>query len=83
MNCQDICPYKKQCLQLFNHHGHETDSKYPHSECPMAWKIEDLLMDASDIQAELEMDDEDPFLGIHNPTVYLSRAEMKAIEGGM
>ena len=53
-NCQDICPYKKQCLQLFNHHGHETDSKYPHSECPMAWKIEDLLMDAEDIRREQE-----------------------------
>ena len=26
------------------------------------------------------MRDDDPFLGPHNPTVYLSRAEMKAAE---
>lgn len=87
MNCQDICPHKKLCIKFFNCHGYETDSKRPHAECPNAWKIDDLLMDAEDIRREQERERErefeeydDPFNGIHNPTVYSSRAEIKAIE---
>ena len=74
-NCQDICPHKKLCIKFFNCNGYETDSKHPHAECQNAWKIDDLIADAI---WEEGMDD--PFNGIHNPTVYSSRSEMKAIE---
>lgn len=90
--CSEICFHAKLCKQYFNCEGVETDSKHPHAECPIAWKIDDLLMDAEDIRREQEREREkeleeydDPFNGIHNPTIYSSRAEMKVIEseGGL
>ena len=53
MNCQELCPYKQQCVDFFGCHGHETEDKHPHADCPMAWKIEDVLNDARDIAREI------------------------------
>ena len=45
-NCKEYCPYTKICSKYYPKcKGEEGLS---HSECPIAWKIEDLLMDAKD-----------------------------------
>ena len=78
MNCREYCQFRSICAEKYPKFNGE--ERLDSSDCPMAWKIEDGLMDARDIAEEQETDDDDPFLGIHNPTVYLSRAEMKAEE---
>lgn len=78
---------KKQMLKELNYKvvdkypkGDEThyDTSNPKRIIPIeiVQTKKDLLMDEQDVMDALD----DPFLGIHNPTVYSSRAEMKAIE---
>lgn len=39
-------------MKVFPNVTPEADDPFHYSECPMAWKIEDLLMDARDIEEE-------------------------------
>lgn len=59
-NCRKICVYRQFCEKKYpDYHGGENGER-PHVECPMAWKIEDILMDAEpEIEDELPFDDED------------------------
>lgn len=51
-NCRKICVYRQFCEKKYpDYHGGENGER-PHVECPMAWKIEDILMDAQDIADE-------------------------------
>lgn len=57
-NCRDICCHKNLCPRIYpDFHGAETEDEHPWWDCPMAFKIEDLLQDAW----EPEDDDEIPF----------------------
>lgn len=50
MNCREYCPYKEICKKQYpNCQGEE---RLHHSDCPMAWRIEDIIMDANDIAEE-------------------------------
>ena len=61
-NCRTICPYRKICAEtmLPDYAGGE-NGEHPQWECPVAFKIEDLLMDAWEPEDEDEVpfDDED------------------------
>ena len=58
-NCREFCPYREICKK---HYPRCTGEEgLSHSECPIAWKIEDILMDARDICREQGDPDEIPF----------------------
>lgn len=50
MNCREYCQYKTICAKYY--HNFKGEEKLDSSDCPMAWKIEDGLMDAQDIAEE-------------------------------
>ena len=61
-NCRDICYHSELCAHAYpNFHGAKTEDERPWNDCPFAFKIEDLLQEAEDIQRELEDEDELPF----------------------
>lgn len=45
-NCHEYCRYGKQCRYLKGSNGMDPD------ECAMYYKIEDIMMDARDIEKE-------------------------------
>jgi len=59
-NCRDKCRHSQLCSKYYSRFQGE-EGLTP-DDCPMAWKIEDILMDAEDIRLELEREDEEvPF----------------------
>ena len=60
-NCRKICVYRQFCAEKFPDYAGGENGERPHVSCPMAWKIEDILMDAEDIRKEQEIEDELPF----------------------
>ena len=53
-NCREYCPYTKICAEHYpNCTGEEGLS---HSDCPIAWKIEDLIMDGDTVPFTDEYD---------------------------
>lgn len=44
-NCRKICVYRQFCEKTFPEYAGGEHGERPHVECPMAWKIEDILMD--------------------------------------
>lgn len=58
-NCREVCGYKSLCEQMYkNFKGEEGLQR---DDCPMAWKIEDILMDAEAVRKEQEREEEIPF----------------------
>ena len=53
------CRFLGMCKEYFHYDKSDECSREESLECPMAAKIEDLLMDAEDADRELEFDDED------------------------
>lgn len=43
MNCREYCPYKDVCKKFYPHF--QGEEKLHHSDCPMAWNIEDKIQD--------------------------------------
>lgn len=73
-NCREFCRFAQICAKHYP--GCTGEEGLDPSDCPMAWKIEDLVMDGEAAWKEQhpdedEYEDEDG----HNPTVYSSRAE--------
>lgn len=49
-NCRERCPYRKICKEIFPQFNGDEETK--HYECPMAWKIEDLLNDYEPVKED-------------------------------
>ena len=47
-NCHEYCRYAKMCRYCDGYNGKDPE------DCPMYYKIDDLLMDAKDIKEEQE-----------------------------
>ena len=58
-NCRKICVYRQFCEKTFPDYSGGEHGDRPHVECPMAWKIEDILMDVEETDDKLPFDDED------------------------
>ena len=60
-NCREYCPYTKICTEIYpNFAGEEGLS---HNDCPMAWKIEDIISDQTpfcDKDFDMPEEDEEP-----------------------
>ena len=55
------CVYRKLCKDYFHYQKADECTHEESLECPMAFKIQDMLMDAEDIENEYEDEDEVPF----------------------
>ena len=44
-NCRKICVYKDICSKAYPDFSGSDYGERPHVECPMAWNIEDKIMD--------------------------------------
>ena len=49
-NCRERCPYTEICKKAFP--KFQGDNELQHYECPMAWKIEDLIDDYEPVREE-------------------------------
>ena len=51
-NCRERCPYSRICEKAFPLFKGDEETK--HYECPMAWKIEDLINDREPMEDEYD-----------------------------
>lgn len=58
-NCRKICVYRQFCEAKFPEYSGGENGDRPHVDCPMAWKIEDILMDATEAEELIPFADED------------------------